>query len=612
MQNKAVFVLFLGVIIAIAGAIVVTSNEESEAASVGNIGSKTINEGDTFDQYVGYVPSGSTFTKKGQWASWATLSIEAGNAIYIRGTPGANDVGMHSFTFSFGDSDTILRVYNLEVLFKATFHNSNGSTQDRYFSVYTPAAMPSGTTTQFCGWNTASDGSGISYLQGSVRPILVRDLYEQTSTSPLTITLNYTSIGSNTNNISSVKVISGQEVMLPITQRKGTASAFSAQYAWQISAVEHPITDTATFTTSMTIQELDASSKSGLTFIQTNYTGYYVPTGSQFSLCIASCDEVAFSMCNSQTVHEGSLLTATGNRMNITARPTGSNAASIAIMYDRNGGSGMMPPQTILMQGSTVNPTQVDQCTFIPPAGKTFSGWRLGSTTGPLYSPGDTLSRDLPVVLYAIWSDLLKWSITFTPGDGTGSILSESVIRGDPFTMINSPFTAPDQRSFVGWMMSGTDTIYRPGDSITPTSDIIFIAMWKWDYYLVNLDPNGAPGISETIRINNVATYIIPTSPYTWTDHEFRGWKIGNAGLTLTAGSTYLLEGNIDLFAQWAAAGSPPDDPPDPTDPTNPGEDDDGNNSDDAEDNDTLIYVFALLVVAIIVAIIILAWRSGE
>jgi Listeria-Bacteroides repeat domain (List_Bact_rpt). len=569
MKKRNVLVLVAILATVISSSIIIVQSEESDAVQLGHIALSTSNEGVAVDLNLGYVPTGLTFNTKGQWPQWANYYVGLGDIIHVTGTP--DNVGLYSFTFSYGPEDNLTRSYVLEVLYRATFHNANGSTTDQFFSVYSSEAMPGGTTSQFCGWNTAADGSGVSYLQGTPRPQLVRHFYEQSSSASITVALNYTSIGNSTNNITSVKVIPGQEVMLPVTQRTGgIVTAYNAQCAWYDSArsLEIPITDTAVFTEATSLQERDAARKTGYTFVQTNYTGYFVPTGTQFTLKIQSCEKISFALCNNRSVHDGSILTAVGERMNITRATPNSSMGLVTISYNPAGGTGTMPSQAVYIQSTIIYPTQVDACTFVPPPGKIFNGWRLGSATGPPYTPGNAISLEQPTVLYATWVDPPIWTISYNPGSGTGSMPSETVIRGETFTFPDSTYSAPNQKSFSHWSVAGSNEIYHSGDVFIPTSDTVITAVWKWDYFFVNLMPNGAPGDISSIQISaDNSSYILPGNPFpTWEDHEFLGWKPANSGPILSVGYAYTLTDNINLFGQWLDLTAPIDKDEDPDD----------------------------------------------
>lgn len=86
--------------------------------------------------------------------------------------------------------------------------------------------------------------------------------------------------------------------------------------------------------------------------------------------------------------------------------------------------------------------------------GKTFSGWNTKSDgTGTSYSPGNTYTGNVPLILYAQWG-LASYSVTFSANggkwaDGSTANKTYTVKHGQSVT----PPTAPtrDGKSFQGW-----------------------------------------------------------------------------------------------------------------------------------------------------------------
>ena len=141
---------------------------------------------------------------------------------------------------------------------------------------------------------------------------------------------------------------------------------------------------------------------------------------------------------------------------------------------------------TLEPNGGTVNPTTI-QCTVGETYGAlpipTRSDWRfLGwfdAQTGGNQIDGETLFTDTsPTTLYAHWEEVPAGTfvLTFDDAGGTGGPGSVEVSEGSSYTI---PSTPPTRESYTfEYWLSGTDK-YHPGDSITPTKDMTFTAIWS-------------------------------------------------------------------------------------------------------------------------------------
>ena len=68
------------------------------------------------------------------------------------------------------------------------------------------------------------------------------------------------------------------------------------------------------------------------------------------------------------------------------------------VTFNANGGSGSMPDMTVADGGWLKFP----ECTFTPPAGATFAGWKL-SYRDSVYDPGNSVTIYQDTIYYAIW-----------------------------------------------------------------------------------------------------------------------------------------------------------------------------------------------------------------
>ena len=145
---------------------------------------------------------------------------------------------------------------------------------------------------------------------------------------------------------------------------------------------------------------------------------------------------------------------------------------------------------TLDANGGTVSSTTI-QCTTGETYGvlpiPTRSGWRfLGwfdAQTGGNQIDGETPFTDTsPTTLYAHWEKVPvgTFVLTFDDAGGTGGPGNVEVSEGSSYTIPSTPPTR-ESYTFEHWL-SGVDK-YNPGDTITPTEDMTFVAIWSGGPY---------------------------------------------------------------------------------------------------------------------------------
>ena len=511
-----------------------------------------------------------------------TIHMESGWTV-IGGTPTKPGIWTVALTV-YGETGQTDRIISLLVREKVTFHNADGTTTAGWYSPYFPHYAPGGTATSgqtFCGWNTQSDGKGITYLENSVVPFGIKDLYAQQSSSPITLTFNH-SFTLSPITAYTRGVISGQDVMLPISTNvthRSTTSSVKAEIGFNTvkagTGDMYLIGEPAQFTANKTLYGQQATTDSSRTVVIVGMAAYYVPRGETFEFgyigvpCSSSgsgfpaINLAPYATSSSDIVNTGFTMTANANVILIQQGTSTAGPYAVSVTYMPNGGTGDMRSIATGSNASTTTfkNTKAQQCAFTPPAGKMFKTWHIGSLTGPTLSPGGIVTgMGYNINLYAEWMDIPPdpvYVITYDANGGTGTITPSTVVQGQPYTVTSQSFSTPNQQSFVGWGLQGTSTVYDPGDIFTPTSDITLVAIWQWDFFFVNLIPNGAPGDTINLTSPGDVSIIMPSNPFTWSGHVFAGWQVNNNEPTLSIGYEFWPQGNINLYAQWIDTSDP-------------------------------------------------------
>lgn len=257
----------------------------------------------------------------------------------------------------------------------------------------------------------------------------------------------------------------------------------------------------------------------------------------------------------------------TPDRANITLTAQWTRT-KYTVTYDKNGGGGTMNTQTTDL-GKTV---KLSDCTFNPIPDTHFVEWNedpTGEDRDTAYDPGESVSFDDDVTLYAIWRKPL--TVNYDRGEGNGASQSFTVDEGIPTnltTVKELKFTGPDAKpQFAGWKDDDGNT-YEDGEEITLTADkspLNLTAQWA-EKVTVTFEPNGATySTKKTQSIpKDTDTKLMSKDEigYNYTGYEFKGWaKYPNVdpttippyedGKTYADGGTVNFSTDTPLYAIW-------------------------------------------------------------
>jgi len=226
---------------------------------------------------------------------------------------------------------------------------------------------------------------------------------------------------------------------------------------------------------------------------------------------------------------------------------------SASISYAAGSGAGSAPSTpTSVNTGSTfTTPTNTYTRT-----GYTFAGWSDGTNT---YAAGATYPRTGfvtgNVTLTATWLAAASYSISYSPGDGTGASPTTpiSVTSGSTFTTPANTFTRTGY-TFAGWS-DGTNTYAAAAAYPAVTSNVALTATWLADTKTISYAAGGATGSAPTTptSVAYAATFTTPANTFSRTGYTFAGWSDGTN--TYAVGATYprtgSISGNVTLTATW-------------------------------------------------------------
>lgn len=142
------------------------------------------------------------------------------------------------------------------------------------------------------------------------------------------------------------------------------------------------------------------------------------------------------------------------------------------ITFDGNGGQWHMDPVTV-EEGTEY---ELPGSSFIAPDGKEFDGWLVN---GVKKNPGDRITVTSDLTIQAQWRNKApeQATVSFSPGEGSGTMADEKVNVGSNYILPANGFNAPTGKEFKAWLVNGVE--YQPGATIPVNADTTITALWK-------------------------------------------------------------------------------------------------------------------------------------
>lgn len=248
------------------------------------------------------------------------------------------------------------------------------------------------------------------------------------------------------------------------------------------------------------------------------------------------------------------------------------------VTYNGNGATGGTVPSdtTSYSEGSSV--TVLGNTGSLEKTGYTFSGWNTAHDgSGTSYSAGSTFSMGTSnVMLYAIWTDGNAESYTVTyNGNGArwGTVPADTNSYTESATVTvlgNTGSLARSNYTFAGWdtVFNGMWTHYNEGDTFSMgTSNVTLYAAWTANPHMVIYDGNGATGGTVPVDTNSYSgtdtvTVLGNTGNLTKAGCTFNGWNTepDGYGYSYSAGEAFSMEmvsndvWDVTLYAMWDTA----------------------------------------------------------
>ena len=236
------------------------------------------------------------------------------------------------------------------------------------------------------------------------------------------------------------------------------------------------------------------------------------------------------------------------------------NPGTFSVTYNPNGGTGGTTDGGIT--AGTQYTVKSDTQAGVTRTGYTFAGWNTeAGGGGTAYQAGDNITVNSDVTLYAQWTPLPTFSVTYNPNGGTGGTTDADITSGTQYT-VKSDTEAGVTRTgytFTGWNTEagGGGTAYQAGSDLTVTGDVTLYAQWTpFPTFSVTYNPNGGTGGTTDANITSGTQYTVKSDTeagVTRTGYTFASWntEAGGGGTSYQAGSDLTVTGDVTLYAQW-------------------------------------------------------------
>ena len=224
----------------------------------------------------------------------------------------------------------------------------------------------------------------------------------------------------------------------------------------------------------------------------------------------------------------------------------------VTISFDAGEGTGAMAD---VPHGKGTN-YELPASTFTAPAHKQFKCWSIG---GVEYQVGDDYLVTGNVTITAVYADIVR-NISFSSGDGTGSMAGTTIVDGQSYVLPASTFTAPAHKEFKCWSIGGVE--YQVGDPYVVNSDITIVAVFQDIAVNISVEVEGGSG-TQVISGTDGGQVVLPECTLTAPEgKQFDGWIVD--GVKHEAGESVTINVGSTIKAAWK------DIPVEPETPTNP------------------------------------------
>ena len=432
------------------------------------------------------------------------------------------------------------------------------------------------TNSTFIGWNTAANGTGLSYSPGSTFTIIANTiLFAQWTPVLYTVTYNGNGNTSGTAPTDSTFYPPGTRV----TVLGNTGSLTKTNYTffgWNTKADDSGsgYLPGSTFIISAdTI--LYASWNCKVTYNGNGNTGGTAPTDRTFyqpGLTVTVLGSGTLVKTNSTFIGWNTAADGTGtfyfpaDSFIITTNTilyAQWTPPLYTVTYNGNGNTGGTVPTDGSSYPFNSTVTVLGNTGSLVKTGFVFSNWNTAADgTGLSYLPGNTFIINENTILFAQWANTVIYDGNGNTGGTAPVDASSPYLSGSTVRVLGSETLVKTNATFFNWntKADGSGTSYFQFNTFIITANIILYAQWT-SLYTVTYDGNGADSglvpvdLSSPYVNNSLVTVLGNTGSLAKTDYFFSGWNTNanGTGLSYSPANTFNINANITLYAQFTS-----------------------------------------------------------
>ena len=229
------------------------------------------------------------------------------------------------------------------------------------------------------------------------------------------------------------------------------------------------------------------------------------------------------------------------------------NPATYSINYAADGGTTSATSATFTTGDSSLALPNASE------AGYTFDGWFTSAQGGSLVGmSGASFTPTSSATLYAQWTVIPAFAVTFSANGGTGSVGSVSALSGASLSLPSPASISRPGYVFSGWntVADGSGTAFDPSSTIILVGPMTLYAQWRQlPAAVVTFVLNGARGSINAISAYDGAIETLPTPPaLARPGYVFTGWntRANGTGSPFAGGVPVTLSASLNLYAQWS------------------------------------------------------------
>ena len=435
--------------------------------------------------------------------------------------------------------------------------NSSTSTPLTLFSDLSPSFSKAGYV--FNGWSTSTGGTGSTYSNGATYDFTLGSMSLYAQWSPATYAIVYSADGGTASATSSSFTTGGSSITLPTASQPGYTfdGWFTAAQGGTLvgmGGASFTPTASATLYAQWTANAFSINYAADGGTASSTSTSFVAGSG---SMALPTASEPGYNFDGWYTAAQGGTLVGVSGA---SFTPTSSmtlyaqwTAATSVVTYVGNGGV-VSPATSSFTTGSSPmtlpTPTQT---------GFTFDGWFTAPQGGSFVGMGgNSYSPTSSMTLFAQWTTIPMFNVTFSANGGTGSVGSVSALSGAVVSLPSPASMSRPGYAFVNWnsLADGSGLTFDPNSSLTLTSPMTLYAQWsQLPAVTLSFALNGAHGTVAAISAYAGAMETLPTPPaLARPGYVFTGWNThaNGTGSMFASGVSMTLSTSLTLYAQWS------------------------------------------------------------